>query len=94
MNGKDALSVQCIVLGKLAPPEVIERIPQEVRWKVGVIFFEREGENFRKTIDTFPRDPTPEDLLWCLGVEEHRDPREIIPQIICEILDAEDHEHR
>ncbi len=93
MNDKDALMIQRTVFAKLALPEVVEQIPQEVRWKVGVIFFEREGRGFRKTIDTFPRDPTPEDLLWCLGVEEHRDPREIIPEIICEILDAEDHEH-
>jgi len=92
MNGKDALTVQRIVFAKLAPPEVFERIPQEVRWKVGVIFFEREGRGFRKTIDTFSRDPTPEDLLWCLGVEEQRDPREIIPEIIREILAAQDNE--
>lgn len=41
-------------------------------------FIEAFGAKIRAIIDTFPkktgRDPTPADIIWCLGCDENKDP--------------------
>lgn len=51
-----------------------------------MIFVEAFGDKIRDIINTFPEktgyDPDAQDIIWCLGCDLSRDPREIMSSLL------------